>query len=146
MLVALPPPHTHTEDFSRAGYFTVEAEAPNPRLYAFEGAITRWDIPPSLGLGIRTGARGRAMAGAAPGRPRQGAGVGPDGTIGTYTAPFNEQVGAGCVCRGVGGGGCGVCQRGGWSGRQRRYLHSPLQRVALGVCRGREGRCLCVCL
>jgi hypothetical protein len=37
----------HAEAFSRAGYFTVECEAPNPRLYSFEGAICCWDFPPT---------------------------------------------------------------------------------------------------
>jgi hypothetical protein len=36
-----------TEAFSRAGYFTVDCEAPNPRLYSFEGAICCWDVPPT---------------------------------------------------------------------------------------------------
>jgi hypothetical protein len=35
------------EAFSRAGYFTIECEAPNPRLYSFEGAICCWDFPPT---------------------------------------------------------------------------------------------------
>jgi len=35
------------EAFSRAGYFTIDCEAPNPRLYSFEGAICQWDIPPT---------------------------------------------------------------------------------------------------
>lgn len=35
------------EAFSRAGYFTVDCEAPNPRLYSFEGAICCWDVPPT---------------------------------------------------------------------------------------------------
>lgn len=35
------------EAFSRAGYFTLECEAPNPRLYSFDGAICCWDFPPT---------------------------------------------------------------------------------------------------
>ncbi|WIA18543.1 hypothetical protein OEZ85_009989 [Tetradesmus obliquus] len=35
------------EAFSRAGYFSIECEAPNPRLYSFQGAICCWDFPPT---------------------------------------------------------------------------------------------------
>ncbi|KAI8466535.1 MAG: hypothetical protein J3K34DRAFT_524465 [Monoraphidium minutum] len=63
------------EAFSRAGYFTVEAEAPNPRLYAFDGAISRWDMPPTaLGLAARgpAAARGLRAANGRPGGPGAG--------------------------------------------------------------------------
>eukprot|EP00879_Flechtneria_rotunda_P018151 GHRR01019038.1.p1 GENE.GHRR01019038.1~~GHRR01019038.1.p1 ORF type:complete len:996 (+),score=380.83 GHRR01019038.1:1183-4170(+) len=50
------------EAFSRAGYFTIECEAPNPRLYSFEGAICCWDFPPTYSPGLR-GIKGSAMQG-----------------------------------------------------------------------------------
>jgi hypothetical protein len=81
------------EAFGRAGYFTLECEAPNPRLYSFEGAICRWDISPLLGFGIGPGVRGRPMKSLAPRPDKAGAlGKGRLGHSGSTDGSIREPI------------------------------------------------------
>jgi hypothetical protein len=102
-----PSPHigcASPEAFSRAGYFTLEAEAPNPRLYSFEGAICCWDMPPTSLGALGRGAfatRGSLTAGGTGGPPA------PPGPAAPRRAgsPLRRPGGAGAA--GGGGGGEG---------------------------------------
>mgnify|MGYP001807058010 CR=1 FL=1 len=83
MCVVLSPAVT-TEAFSRAGYFTIDCEAPNPRLYSFEGAICCWDIPPTHQLSRRPpiGAQ----------YPPLGSDYTPNGTLGAPRQPQQQEL------------------------------------------------------